>query len=702
MSAVRFATAAALAAALLAVAPAGADSGERAEASPRGVIEIAQAVAQELEPGDSPDVLDEGGGEAKPAPPTQDLGPRYRPPPAKAARSRSVPRRRSLYTESPRDRYLLDGRWRFRPDPDDIGLLEHWERYRSLDGGWQHVSVPYAFNAGVESDGSMIGAVGWYRRDFRLPSSRERLAWLIRFESVNYRARVWLNGKLLGSSAVAGLPFVLRAKDLKRNGVNRLVVRVNSQRGRTDLPPFRFGVDGRPIGGWWNYGGILREVYLERVDRVAIESVRVNPVLPCASCPAIANLLVKLRNHSPQRQAVELSGRFGGQPLNVKRASIGAGGSNSIRTRLRIANPRLWSPDSPSLYTVKLKLRAERKVPRRGRRARRTLDKVAAYTLRTGIRSIRVDGQGILRLNGKPLVIRGVGLHEDHPIAGAALTQGNRSRMIAEVADSGANLVRSHYPLHPHFHELADRKGIMVWSEIPMYAAKSSQVKKRAMRHRALRSLRRNVEANVNHPSVVVWSIGNELPSIPKAAEAWYYRASVNLAHRLDPSRPVGLAITGYPNVSFRSAYAPIEVIGINDYFGWYRGPDGSLTDREGLGPYLDRMRRDYPAKALLVSEFGAEANRDGPVEEKGTYEFQREFVAYHLDRIAERRWLAGAVYWTLGEFRVRPGWDGGNPQPGPNTALHQKGLLDYNRLMVKPAYRELQRRYRATPTLRP
>ena len=109
-------------------------------------------------------------------------------------------------------------------------------------------------------------------------------------------------------------------------------------------------------------------------------------------------------------------------------------------------------------------------------------------------------------------------------------------------------------------------------------------------------------------------------------------------------------------------------------------------------------MRQCYPNKAIVITEFGAEANRDGPVDEKGTYAFQQDFVNYHLGVYATKPWLSGAIYFALQEFRVRPDWDGGNPRPQP--PIHQKGLVSFDGVR-KPAFFDVQRIFRATKQFR-
>jgi beta-glucuronidase len=168
----------------------------------------------------------------------------------------------------------------------------------------------------------------------------------------------------------------------------------------------------------------------------------------------------------------------------------------------------------------------------------------------------------------------------------------------------------------------------------------------------------------------------------------------------MDPTRPVGLAVAAYPSAGCQAAYAPLDVIGINEYFGWYPGPNGQLFDRSKLSGYLDQVRNCYSDKAVVITEFGAEANRDGPVEEKGTYAHQVDFVRYHLAVHDSKPWLSGSVYWALNEFRVRPAWEGGNPWPEP--PVHQKGLLRYGDFARKPAWTDVQQAYKATQQFTP
>jgi beta-glucuronidase len=286
-------------------------------------------------------------------------------------------------------------------------------------------------------------------------------------------------------------------------------------------------------------------------------------------------------------------------------------------------------------------------------------------------------------------------VHEDSQSQGFAVDNAFRERLVAETKAAGATLMRSHYPMHPYTHELADRNGVLIWSEIPVYQISAQNLAKQRVTTLAEKELEKNIVANQNHPSVLLWSIANELSARPGSSQTKYIRDAVRQAKALDPSRPVALAVAGYLTVGCQQAYRPLDVIGINDYFGWYPGPQGSIFDRARLSGFLDQVRACYPRHAVMVTEFGAEANRDGPAEEKGTFAFQQDFVNFHLGVYNQKSWLSGAVYWALTEFKVRPGWDGGNPRPSP--PLHQKGLLRYGDLARKPAWSDLRRNYTAT-----
>jgi beta-glucuronidase len=601
------------------------------------------------------------------------------------ARAADRPKSGALYYSGPSGRFLLGGTWHHRADPTDTGVQQRFQRQKGL-GGWSRTSVPHASNAGNFSPESYLGTVHWYRKDFRLPRASAASKWILRFESVNYRAKVWLNGKPLGHHVGSYLPFELRAKSVRRRGVNRLVVRVDSRRQKFDIPPLSQRRTGAFEGGWWNYNGILREVYLRRVDTFDFERVAFQPSLRCRTCAARMTVVVQVKNVNRSGATARITGSIGGRALRFRRHRVPGMGSSRFRARTRIRNPKLWSPERPVLYTGRLQLRNGS-----GRVVQR-------YNVRTGIRSLRVSRLGRIQLNFRDVDLRGASVHEDSLSRGAALTPGQMRQNIRHLKELNARVTRSHYPFHPYMLELADYNGILVWSEIPVFRMASRLFAIAEVRNKAHRMLREEIVRDANHPSVVVWSIGNENASRPGTGLRKYIRKAERIVEELDPTRLVGLATSGFPTVEKQDIYLELDVLGINDYFGWYNGPRGTISDRNQLSGYLNRLHSDYPNQAIVITEFGAEANRSGPVTEKGTYEFQADFLKYHLDVFAEKPFVSGALIWNLRDFRVKPGWAGGNPRPNP--PVNEKGLVDdFGRR--KPAWDVVREIYRRTGPFR-
>ena len=590
----------------------------------------------------------------------------------------------ALSVDGPSGRYLLGGTWLRRPDYG-VGLRDRFQDSRSTSP-WTAVTVPNAWNAGLATPASYRPAVTWYRRDFVLPSSSSSDEWIVRFESINNGATIWLNGHLIGSHTGAFLPFELPLPpaDIKLHAVNRLVLRVSDAHSLTDLPPATSTGPSGVVGGWWNYGGILREVYLRRVQGIDFASVAVSPRIACATCAAAVAYTVVLHNAGSSAQRVSLRTSYGGTTAALGRRTIPAGASATFTGRVRIASPLLWSPASPHLYQVTLDASA-------GPAGSGALRTVAHYTLESGIRAVSVRG-GQLYLNFQPLHVRGVGLIEDSPTAGSALSPAQQLALITAAKSLGATMIRSQYPLSSYEEQLADEQGIMLWSEIPAYQVPDARLA--AVTPSGVALLRENILDNGNHPSIVVWSIGNELDPVVGPAETAYIAAATVAAHALDPTRPVGLAFAGYPAVGCQAGYGPLDVLGINDYFGWYPGPAGQIADPSLLADYLTAERACYPKQGLMVTEFGAEANRSGPIDERGTFEFQAQFATSQLNALTATPWLSGAIWWALADFQVRPGWTGGNPYPTP--PLFTKGLLGFTGT-PKPAFATVAALFQAT-----
>ena len=590
------------------------------------------------------------------------------------------------YRDGQDGRYLLGGTWLYRADTGDVGVAQGWWGDVASTAGWSSVSIPNAYNAGDFSQTSMNGYVGWYRRDFTLPTGafdryvpKANRHWIIRFESVNYRATVWLNGHELGSHAGAYVPFEFDLSDL-HPGVNRLVVRVDNRRTPADLPP-------GPGGQWWNYGGILREVYLRAVQTADLSQVQIQTLHPCLRCAATIKEQVRVRNVTRVRQKVSLRGSYGPAKLNFGSATIAPGRMWTASATARVAHPSLWAPGHPTLYAATLALSDSQ-----GRH-------LGGYFTWSGIRTITVTPDGRLELNGRLLHLRGVNLHEQTLQGGAAMTPAQTAQLVSWVQQVGATIIRAHYPVGPEMEEMADRDGILIWSEVPVYQVQMPYLGQPGVVAQARAMLRDNIEANENHPSILVWSIGNELPSPAPPAEAGYIAGATALAKQLDPTRPVGMAVGNWPGLGCQSAWAPLDVIGDNEYFGWFSAGGGGDDDRDALSPFLDSVRACYPTKAIMVTEFGFDGNRDGPVEERGTYAFQANSIVFHLGVFATKPWLSGAIYFAMQNYVAFPQYSGGDPRPDP--PFNEKGVLDLAG-NPKPSFSVMSQIYHAMQQIAP
>jgi beta-galactosidase/beta-glucuronidase len=635
--------------------------------------------------------LAQGGG---PGPPSGEPAP-PQPPPSPELRIER-PKGKPLIHEGQASRQLLGGTWYFRLDDAFVGDAERWYAQRDLVG-WTEISVPHNWNA---SDTTLDkSSVGWYRKEFTLPRSPKKAKhfWKVRFEGSNYRTKVWLNGKAIGGFT-GFFPFEADLDGL-RKGRNTLVVKVSSLRSSTDLTHWRpAAYNGYGTGGWWNFGGLLREVYVRRIDTIDIEDVDVLPRLPKLGGPAKVEVRVKLRNLTNREEDVSLAWTVNGKRFSLPAETVRANTTRELSSRFTIDRPRLWQPGSPYLYDMSVAALLE------GRR-------LAAYKLRFGVRKLETRRDGVLLLNGKRLNLRGASIHEDDMEEGGALSQSTRNLLVSRMRDLGATVTRSHYPLHPAFLEAFDRYGILYWVDVPVYQIPNSFFDQAAVRFAAIRAATLTVRENLNNVSVMTWALANEpggnrseLGEIGSGLER-YLREGSQAVRELDDTRLVGIdrqSRVGEP--ATHRAYRYLDVLGVNEYFGWYDSYKADLvrppTTVAELGPYLDEVHDANPNLPLVITEFGAEATRPGPVEQPGTYEYQRKFAVDHLRVHASKRYVAGSIWWALRDFRVDPTWLGGAPAEWGSPPWHNKSLIEETNAR-KPVYYDMRKRFRKTRTLR-
>jgi beta-glucuronidase len=586
----------------------------------------------------------------------------------------------ALAADPPKPVALSQG-WQWAADPSDEGVALNWAS--GQDGtGWEGATVPSVFDARTDP-ALFFGSVGWYRIAFNGPATAPGTGWAVRFEQVRRKARVWLNGREIGGHSDPYTPFELPLRGLRPGLPNTLVVRVDYRRN----PKLR--------EGWWNWGGITRTVSLVPRGPVVLHDAGLMPRQRCSGGTCSWNVLVDgwLENTSDriQRPEVTVTLRAPGGAL-----SLGSAAARSLRpgerVRLRFAvpvrgRPKPWSPEQPQLYDAAVRTR------------------VPGQTIQLDFRRIglrRVDVvDGMLRLNGRVLDLRGAAIQEDIPGRGPALTNADVENIVRELKALGVNITRAHYLLDPRLLDRFDEEGILVWSQAPVYH-RDAQLKTPGERSHELGVVRDTILEARNHPSVITHSVANELTAQPddhRTSRVWMENAAA-LARDLDPTLPVAADILSYPGIDAQRTYDAFDAIGINSYYGWYDGKSNrSTADIDDLAPFLRAMRAKYPSQALVITEYGAEADAPGPASIKQTYAFQSNYIKRNLDIVDRLGFMGGAIYWTAREFAVKPHWDGG-AHPTDRDSIHNKGLISYDG-KVKPAFSVAQKAFKATPLYR-
>jgi len=565
---------------------------------------------------------------------------------------------------------------------------------------WRPARVPSAF-FGLARAAEYGGTERLYRLVFTPPVA-EGYTWKLRFEQVRRRAVVSLNGQRIGISIDPYTPFEVPATGLVPGQPNTLEVLVDSRKD-PQLPE-----------GWWNWGGIVRPVALIPVGPAHVSDLALMPTVDCAGpatdCEAtllIDGVLGKLPQERPRTEVVDgrrvalpptqpvLTLRFKpprGKTFTARVPLRGArGGRRRQKIQIELPRPQLWSPDRPRLYGVTATVRYGDEVVQVERR-------------RIGMRSIEVE-DGVLRLNNRPINLRGASIHEDAPGRGAALNGYDMDTVVRELQELGANVTRSHYVLSEGLMRRFDEAGILVYNQAPIWQrdAGANMLRTSLLRSRALAQVRRTVLASRGHPSVIVQSVANELAFRPdeRRPTRQFLLDAAEIARDLDPQTPVAVDIKTRPVLERQSTYESFDVIGINQYFGWYPW----VEDFGLLQPFLERTRADYPEQALVMTEFGAEGRpdmADWPADVKGSYAFQTQHVAKTIDLVDRLPFMSGAIHWTLREFEIYPHWRGGAIIGyGPNDNIrHHKGVLTYDGER-KPAWWELRARFARTPLYR-
>lgn len=562
----------------------------------------------------------------------------------------------------------LDGEWQTIVDPYESGYYDY--RYQPSANGYfknakpkspsdlieydfdksETLSVPGDWNTQTDKLFFYEGTV-WYKKSFdyqRTPNTRL----FVYFGAANYRADVYLNGEKLGDHVGGFTPFNFEITRLVRDTGNFLVVKVDNRRSRDAVPTM--------MTDWWNYGGLTRQVKLVETPATFVQ-----------------DYFVQLQKGSRDRITgwVKLAGDKLQQTVTIRIAKAGitksfTSDATGFATIDFNANLKLWSPDDPKLYDVMIQAETDR-----------VHDPI-------GFRSIETRGTEIL-LNGRPIFLRGVCIHEEAPVRGGrAYSREDARTLLGWAKELGANFVRlAHYPHNELMTREADRLGILVWSEIPVYW--TILWENPATYDNARNQLGEMIARDKNRASVVIWSVANETPL--SDARLTFLKNLVSHARSQDPTRLLSAAMERhYTDPTTQMIDDPLgeylDVLGCNEYVGWY----------DGLPAKADRLEwKSKYDKPLIMSEFGADAlqGHHGDVMARWTEEYQENLYQHQIAMLKRIPFLRGTAPWILTDFRSPR-----RPLPGIQDYWNRKGLIS-SRGEKKKAFYVMQQWYRELQT---
>jgi beta-glucuronidase len=558
----------------------------------------------------------------------------------------------------------LDGKWQVIVDPYESGFYDY--RYKPSANGYfkdakpksksdlieydfdrsETLNVPGDWNTQSDQLFFYEGTI-WYRKSFdyeRRPNTRL----FVYFGAANYFADVYLNGEKIGQHEGGFTPFNFEITKLVRGTGNSLIVKVDNKRRRDAVPTL--------MTDWWNYGGLTRHVKLVETPATFVH-----------------DYFIQLRKGSRNRVSgwVKLDGDKRSQKITVRIPEAGisksfttdASGSAAIDFT---ADLKLWSPENPKLYDVAIEAETDQ-----------VRDQI-------GFRSIETQGTDIL-LNGRPIFLRGVCIHEEAPLRGGrAYSREDALTLLGWAKELGANFVRlAHYPHNEFIVREADRMGIMVWSEIPVYW--TILWENPATFENARNQLTEMIARDKNRAAVVIWSVANETPL--GDARLSFLKNLISHARSLDSTRLMSAAMERhYTDATTQMIDDPLgeylDVLGCNEYVGWY----------DGLPEKADRLEwKSKYEKPLVMSEFGGDAlyGHHGDPLTRWTEEYQENLYQHQLNMLKKIPFLRGTAPWILTDFRSPR-----RPLPGIQDYWNRKGLIS-NRGEKKKAFYVMQQYYR-------
>lgn len=559
----------------------------------------------------------------------------------------------------------LNGEWASIVDPFFSGLysFHHEEKkngwflnYKAKPGDPFPTEYDYSKAAKLKVPGdwntqgdSLLFYEGpmWYEKDFTY-RAKDHTHVFLHVGAANYRSWFWVNGKKVCEHEGGYTAFNCDITPALHSGDNFVVAAVDNTRREDNVPTLETD--------WWNYGGLTREVSLIEVPDAFIDEYDLH--LGRGNGSTIVGWVHVDGGQSGDKVEVEIP-----ELHRVSTSVIGQGGRAPIH--LDVQGLHRWSPEEPKLYKVVLHAGSD------------SIEELM------GFRTIETHGTEIL-LNGKPIFLRGISVHAEAPYrTGRAYSDKDAETLLGWAKELGCNFVRlAHYPHDETMLRAADRMGLLVWSENPVYWA--LQFDNPKVLAKAEQQLDEEINTSRNHAAIVLWSMANETPNTE--ARTQFIDTLAERARSLDSSRLITAALLvraqGDTKIVDDALGKALDVIGVNEYIGWYEGHPESADRTQWNIAY---------EKPVIVSEFGAgaKAGMHGGEEERWTEEYQANVYRHQLPMLNKIAQLRGMSPWLLMDFRSP-----NRPLAEIQDEFNRKGLIS-EKGEKKQAFYILQKAYR-------
>lgn len=573
-------------------------------------------------------------------------------------------------------------------------ITEAADRYLSSydDGGWEtkilpaventmnpYPDVPEYYQDGV-----------WYRKSFTVDANHSGEFSKLMFYAVNYVADVWLNDVYLGYHEGGYTPFAFDVSDiLIAGGNNVLVVRVDNPAWgtRNDIVPYT-------SCDWFNYTGLLHDVYLEFSHPVSVLRTNIIPqnvdgefqttVIVSNKLPETKNVDVEIEVFEAEINETNINSESASGIIGVQTPVAGtitnvlsvlSDSVNVWQTNLSIANPKLWSMKNPNLYVMKVKLTVDGTI-------------VDEYYTQFGLRKLDIVSDKFY-LNNQTVFLTGVARHEDHPVLGRSIPIDTIYTDLLKVKAVNATSLRTaHYPNHLQTYLLADRLGIAVIEEIPVWWVDTEEAWniQNNVRHIHEQMFREMVFKDYNRPSIFLWSTTNECLDVPNR-KIFIEKVNQDLKQNYNDGRFITQSAAADRPGSTDDSQNACDVMGWTMYFGVFHGS----TYFAGTNTFLNNVKINLPGKPILDTEYGYWSSENGSSTQKQIDVFTNTFLAFTLHSavtsagtINPNGALMGCTWWCIFDWYS-------HQHPGGYQSM---GLFGMDRVTTKPVSNNLRVAY--------